>query len=752
MKKSSSLSVILILSLLAPAFAQDTTAPLPAPSPVTQPQQQQSPTGDDDEVVRITSNLVQVDVVVTDSKGKQVTDLSAEDFELLEDKRPQKITNFSYVSTDPAAAAQRAAPQDKNAPPAPPVRLRPEQVRRTIALVVDDLGLSFESAHFVRRALRKFVTEQMQPSDLVAIIRTGSGMGALQQFTSDKRQLNAAIERVRWNPQGRAGISAFAPIKSGADNAGEDTRAKSAGELSEDADQFREELFTIGTLGALNYIIRGLKDLPGRKSVLLITDGFEAFTSINSNSSGKTDNSRQGTGRSDRVIDSLRRLTDLANRASVVIYTLDPRGIPTLGLSAEDDLSDRSPAQIEEALANRRNDFFKSHSGPDYLARQTGGFSIRNTNDLSGGVRRVLDDQKGFYLIGYRPEESTFDPKTGSRRFYTLSIKVKREGLRVRTRNGFYGVANEEARAVPHTRVDQLIAALTSPFNANGIELRLTSLFGNDPKLGSFVRSLLHIDGHALTFTKEADDWHKAVLDVLIITFGDNGTIVDRISKTYTLRLRGAVYERAVQNGFTYTVNLPVKKAGAYQLRAALRDSTSERVGSASQFIEIPNIGKNRLALSGLVLSGSDPSATAVATANDAAAASPDLTVLQGLGDAPDSTDPQANPVVRRFKRGMVLQYDYLIFNARLDKAAPRPQLQAQLRIFRDGEPIFTGTPRPLDTTNQTDLKRLISGGALRLGADMTPGEYVLQVIVTDLLAKDKNSIATQWIDFDIVK
>jgi hypothetical protein len=81
-----------------------------------------------------------------------------------------------------------------------------------------------------------------------------------------------------------------------------------------------------------------------------------------------------------------------------------------------------------------------------------------------------------------------------------------------------------------------------------------------------------------------------------------------------------------------------------------------------------------------------------------------------------------------------------------------RPQLQAQLRIFRDGVPVFTGAPRPLDTTNQTDLKRLISGGALRLATDMTPGEYVLQVIVTDLFAKDKNSIATQWIDFDIVK
>ena len=87
------------------------------------------------------------------------------------------------------------------------MRLRPEQVRRTIALVVDDLQLSFESTAYVRRMLKKFVDEQMQPGDLVAIIRTGSGIGALQQFTSDKQQLYAAIERVRWNMRGGAGIN-----------------------------------------------------------------------------------------------------------------------------------------------------------------------------------------------------------------------------------------------------------------------------------------------------------------------------------------------------------------------------------------------------------------------------------------------------------------------------------------------------------------------------------------------------------------
>lgn len=766
MKIRSSLSIILILSILAPVAGQS-PAPQPAPSTTRSEQPQQQATAEDDEVVRITSNLVQVDAVITDQKGKLVTDLAREDFEIYEDGRPQKITNFSYVSneTTPAQPVVSTSPKDKNAPPAPPpLRLRPEQVRRTIALVVDDLGLSFESSHFVRRALKKFVDDQMQPTDLVAIIRTGGGMGALQQFTSDKRQLYAAIERVRWNPQGRAGISAFAPIGRELDDPVEDNGSEPAGrsarDLSGEADQFREELFTVGTLGALNHIIRGLKELPGRKSVLLITDGFNIFPTAHSNTSSRAEGSAPGGN--DRVLEALRRLTDLANRASVVIYTMDPRGLPNLGFSAEDNLSNLRPDQIQSALSNRSNEYISSQDGPNLLARETGGFSIRNTNDLSAGVRQVLDDQKGYYLIGYRPEESTFDPKTGSRRFHDIKVKVKREGLRVRSRNGFYGVVTEEARAaVPRTRVAQLTAALTSPFNSNGIGLRLTSLFGNDPQTGSFIRSLLHIDGRDLTFTKEADGWSKAVLDVLVITFGDNGTIVDQITNTYTVRVRGKTYERALSTGFTYTINLPVKKAGAYQLRAALRDSTSERVGAASQFIEVPDMSRNRLTLSGIVVSGHDPAAAngsspqnnAAAAVNTNASSASSPSASQGTEDSMERTeDPQATPAVRRFQRGMALQYDYAIFNAKADKTSGRPQLQTQVRLFRDGQPVFTGNPKPLDTSNQKDPKRLVAGGALRLGTDMTPGEYVLQVIVTDTLAKDQDRAATQWIDFDIVK
>ena len=156
----------------------------------------------DSAVVKITTSLIQIDVSVTDRRGRIITDLKPEEIEIYENGEKQRISGFSFVSN---ARKRLEAEKDKSKPaiPEPPLVLRPDQVRRTVALVVDDLSLSFESAAYTRRALKKFVDDQMQDGDLVGIIRTGAGIGALQQFTSNKQQLYAAIERVKWNSAGR---------------------------------------------------------------------------------------------------------------------------------------------------------------------------------------------------------------------------------------------------------------------------------------------------------------------------------------------------------------------------------------------------------------------------------------------------------------------------------------------------------------------------------------------------------------------
>jgi len=720
MKTRLPLAILLITQLVAGGFAQQPT-PTPTPSRPTAQRPQQSEAED---VVRITTNLVQVDAVITDKDGKLVTDLKPEEVEIYEDGREQKITNFSFNLSESTPTGRDAKPKaaDKNAPPVPPTPLKPEEVRRTIAVVVDDLGLSFESTHYVRRALKKFVDEQMQPGDLVAIIRTSGGMGALQQFTTDKRQLYAAIERVKFYMSGRAGIGAFAPIEP--PTPGE--RGADVDEANEELNQFREDVFSVGTLGAVNYVVRGLRELPGRKSILLISDGFRIY-------------SGDDPTRNYRTVQRLQRLIDEAGRASVVIYTMNATGLQTLGLTAADDMSGRDMQQMQDALNSRRNAAFETQEGLELLARQTGGIAIKNSNDLSGGIRRVLEDQKGYYLIGYRPDQSTFNLRTGRRQFHRLSLKIKRPGkFSVRMRKGFFGVTDDE-RPKPQTLARQMLGALMSPFSATGVHLRLTSLFGNDAKAGSFMRSLLHIDANDLTFTKEADGFYKSMIDVVAITFGDNGIPIDQLGKTYQMRLSESEHTRILREGLVYYVTVPIKKPGAYQLRMSLRDSASERIGSASQFIEAPDIKKKRLVLSGLIVHGQSPAQARGALASAA-----------GEGREEGSSD--ASAAVRQLKSRAVLEYAFFIFNAKLDKTTTRPQVTTQVKLFRDGKEVFSGKQIPLDTNGQIDLQRLRASGALRLGSNIDPGDYVLQVIVTDALADQKHSLATQWMDFQIVK
>lgn len=688
-----------------------------------------------DDVVKISTNLIQLDVTVTDSKGRVVKDLKPEDFEVFENGEKQEITNFSFVSSIREIVPKSTDPADKTAIPVPPTAVRSDQVRRTIALVVDDLSLSFQSAYFVRRALRKFVDEQIQDGDLVAIIRTGAGIGALQQFTTDKRQLYAAIERVKWNPLGGGKIGAFAPINDSNELTNDDVSEEDqqAQENFENAfDDFRNSLFATGTLGALRYIVSGMGELPGRKSVILFSDGFRLLE--------RDESGNSGTG---RVMDFMSQLIETANRNSVVFYTIDGRGLQTAGLTAEDNVN-ATNERIQQVLSSRSAELFETQQGLSYLAAETGGFSVQNNNDLNRGIQRVLDDQS-YYLIAYQPDSDTFDPKT--RKFNKIEIRVRQKGLDVRYRSGFFNFVDRPVRpefAVKPDPVEQIERALVSPFAVNDISLRLNALFGDSKPLGTFIRPLLHVNAGDLKFEPQPDGTKKAAFAVLAMLFGDNGMVIDQVSRTYTMIVKDDVFESIQKYGFVYHFSIPVKKPGAYQMRVAIRDSTNGKVGSASQFIEIPNLKKERLTLSGIVLENLSEAQWAKLFSASADKAT------GGTANVP-RTDPMTDTSVRRFRKGSILRYGFEVYNAR-GGGSTKPDLMMQVRIINEGKVIMTGQKTPIDVTGQTDLDRIKASGALNLTNGLKPGDYILQIIVTDNLAKEKRKISTQFIQFEVAE
>ena len=732
------LACLLGLSLGTPALPQQPRPQDRRPTPrktSQQPAQQ-----DDDDVVRITTNLVQLDAVVLDKDGRHVTDLRPEDFEILQDGRSQPITNFSYIDTTthaaPSNTAARAdAPRGKDAkrtskwiaPPVAPNVLPRGEARRVIVLAFDDLGLSFETLALARRAGRKFIEEELQPGDLMAVVRTGTGAGALQQLTTDKRQLLAAVDALRWNSRGRGGISPI--VSNQVDEATAVDQARSGG--------FRGKTASRNTLSGLEHFVEGLGELPGRKSIVLITDGFSV--------GDREEQVRTG--------EEMSRLVDLANRLSVTFYGIDARGLQTLGIeAAEPGLTIGSPLLLgtvgtlgavlsgnDPRIGPRRSAFFHSQDGLVRLTRDTGGFALLNRNDILRSLKHVMDDHAGYYLLGYRPDEKTFDVKNGMLSFRSLKINVRRPGLQVRSRSGFYGAPDGE-RTDPgaRTREEQLVDAVSSPFTSGGVGLRLTALFGNEASEGSFIRALLHIDTRDLTFKPEADGWQRADIDVLAVLFYADGTIAGQQNRTHTLRARGDSFDRVLKTGIIYPMKVPVRGAGAFQIRFAVRDAATERIGSANEFVEVPDIQKDkRLAVSSLVAAGYDPLSAGTQGAPPTAEAS--------------ELNPELSPAIRRFRSGIRMDFGYVIYNARIDKATRRPSLTTQVRLFRDGKQVFASEPEAFDPAAQVDLKRLTARGRLRLGGDLTPGEYQLQIIVTDALAPEREQTVTQWTDFEII-
>ncbi len=662
-------------------------------------------------IIRVTVNLVQVDAVVTDAKGRQVTDLKADAFEITEDGRAQKITNFSYIRLAPPAppAAPAPLPPGAVAPPPAPAATKREEVRRTIVLVVDDLGLSFESMGEVRHDLKHFVDQQLQPGDLVAIVRTSGGMGALDQFTTDRRLLLAAVERLRWYPGGRSGLSAMEPVNP---RAGSGLEAR-----SQDA-QFRRLTYSLGTLGAVSYLLNGMRDMPGRKSLILISDGLRLRSILGPGETMAPRYARPSVWEPDvRIAEALRRLADQANRAAVVLYSIDARGVQPLTPTASDRLT-LADIRNEGRGDSRLTSMLLDQEGLAVLSHETGGFLVHDTNRIDFGLGQVLKDLEGYYLIGYKPDAARFQPRNGKQPdFHAVKVQVKIPKLRVRSRSGYYGYEDS-----PKRTDDEFAAALFSPFTSSGVRLRLTPVFAEAADSRATITLMLHIDARDLTFSSDQGD-RQATADLLAFTVDERGQPIDKASYKAIIRLKPARYEYALGAGLVYTSSIAVVRPGPYQVRVAVRDTATGKIGTASQFVEVPDLKKRRLALSGLVLD-SPP-------------------------NQPQDREAPGGPSFRVFRRSGAFDFTCQIFNARLDPGTNKPALDTEVRVFRGQQQVLATEPKRLDVA-ATGSARTTAKGNVPLEA-FEPGSYALQFIVRDTFAKEHEGVATQWIDFDVV-
>ena len=652
----------------------------------------------------VAAELVQLDVVVTGRDGQCVDGLTAADFEIIEDGKRQPVSHFAEEARPGfragVAAPSAPAPSPDTGAAAPPPAAR----GRHFVLAVDDLHTAAGNLAAAKAAMSRFVDEQVSPEDFVALVTTSGSVGVYQDFTRDPRALHRAIDRVtsRYVPVEPGGAPYLSEYQAELIDRGDVEALRVAiqevlqtedylgdvGAREKAYTQARRMVFEImdrsgRALAQIEGVVRGLAPVPGRKVVVLVSDGFLV-----------------GLGASESRAFDVRRITDAATKAGVVLYALDSRGLvaDVPGGSA----SFQGPGVLNApggraSLQARGNEAQKQSLNA--LAEDTGGFLVQNSNDLAAGFGRILRDNEVYYLLAYEPANTARDGK-----FRKIEVRVPgRRDLKVRTRAGYFAPDDRKAQAAeesPEARREREIGqALGALFPLDGVPVRMSADFIDLPPAGSqaVVRARLDVSGVPFVPTGER---YEADLEIAVAVYDETGDLVGSVAGDRgQLSLTEESYRRALADGLTVQRTVPLPP-GRYQVRLAAREASRSLLGSAHAWVEIPDVASRPLTLSSVFL----------------------------LGDAGEgATELEDEQVDRRFGRGQGLHYVVHVYEPPTGQA----DVVLQAQVWRAKELVGV-TPEHLLPRGPEGRK-----WSERLSlASLAPGAYELVVIATDRATK----------------
>jgi VWFA-related protein len=722
--------LLVVCSLCITAYAQD---------------QQPDQVGD---VIRINTNLVQTDVTVVDKQGRFVEGLKAEQFELRVDGKPQPISSLDRVTAGTAKEARLARRGATNLPEVEAGR--PSYRGRTIIFFIDDLHLSLQSLDRTRQMLVHFLDKEMGNHDRVAIASASGQIGFLQQFTDNKAVLRAALARLNYHPYNISGYGGGSSrmseymaltIDSKADEKVTNFYIEECMKQAQPAKDARSYAvmrhscevqvkgsaraillqaaqITANTYDSLETLIRSSQRLPGRKLAFFVSDGFLLETGQ----------------RGPALLQKLQKITDAALRVGVVIYTIDAKGLVSGALDATNSVPVDANGRLESALLR---EVAASQDALMALADETGGRALRNRNVFDNWVSAALEETSNYYRLAWRPEtEEQRDEK-----FRKVEVSIAgRPDLTVRLPRGFLngskalaaviktsGSANEkvEANRTASGPDVELRDALTDFYTRDTLPTLLSVSYLNTPNNGTVLTASTEVANSAISFGP--DGQQPAAIDLAGVVLNDKGKIVSSFRNHLTVNplATDPEHHQPGTGGIIYNYKAAQLSPGIYQVRVAARDAASGRVGSAVEWIEIPDLSNNHLTLSSLLIG-----AQVMETSKSAE------TSAQSVPRVQFSVD-------RRFARSSHLGFWIFIYNA-ARKAGGAPSLTAQVQVFREGQVVVNTQPRQLKTETMADLARIPYGGDFALNS-LVQGSYELRVTITDQLT---NTTASQTVSF----
>ena len=683
---------------------------------------------------------VLVDVVVTDKSNRIIHGLKPEDFAIYEDDVPQKIENFRVFQPEVRLAADKKpadVPQILSAPGSTQIQVVKPNL---IVILLDYATTDFENQKLVEEASTKYIRENLKPNDLVAIFALSSSFRFLADFTNDRDTLLEALHlrdvggrSMAQNSGGGPGLSstqaevlAEAGSSSPSVGGGSAEAARAAGQAAQaggsemaqlmSAERIQNAFYRMGSylaerearsvLRAIAAIARGVEPIEGRKTLILFSQGFVVG------------------GRMERDLD---KTVAIANRANLAVYGIDSQGLLPPPVSSE-YLPPGQLSSISSATGARRKYATGGESlfdrarqvGSDlrdtalrYISGATGGFAIRNTNDLHIGMKRIDDDIRSYYLLTYLPANQAFDGK-----FRTIRVEVKREGATVRARNGYQAVP-PGLEAVSTEQFQMLRAAedRQAPLEVPTF-MRLDSFQTEKPEQRLLVT--LEVPTSAIQFQVEtetnpgqaATSKHVGRLDVLGLIRDGVGHVVERFGTPINLHLLPAEFEVLSKGSISFSNSFDVLP-GAYTVEVVVKDVKTGKIGLAENSIQVPGRSM-QLALSTVVL-GKDVEKSATA---DELLASGGTRVL---------------PVARRvFNNGDKLVFFFDVYNFQMS-ASKNPKLAVQIALQRYGAKGRVTLPEYV-------ISQATSPGSLSVARyvelkGLPAGTYLLTANVSDRIA-----------------
>ena len=690
----------------------------------------QQPQNQDPDVVRVTTALVQTDVMVFDKQGKFIDDLKREQFVLKVDGKPREISFFEMVKAgSPNEEAQLAAARGTASSAGTPA---PLDRGRSVFFFLDDLHLSEESMHHTRKMLAQFVEREMGQNDQVALISASGQIGFLQQLTDSKVVLLKAIERLRARPHKARDIqnppmSEYQALR--IDVGDRDVRDVfveqvmreipliSRGQAELDVQARASTILrmaaagTTNVLASLQWMMDKFRAAAGRKVVFFLSDGFFLDT-----------RNSDTTPRMNNVIAA-------AAKSAFVIYAVDARGLATGQPDASQPVMVDLTGRISRGTAGELGD---SQNVMNALANDTGGKAFFNNNNLSVSVAKGLDDASVYYLLAWRPEPN--EEKNPKQRRLELSINGRAD-LVVRSR-GSVGdpppVVSKKPGPTPspNSRGEEVHSVLQALVPRPDFPVEMTLNHINTVQKGDVLVSSIRFAPTRLHFQKKPEGTSGTIL-LSGIVLSDEGKVLDSFNKRLTVRPKSDDdAEQPVDIAYTHYSAL---KPGLYQVRVAAADEHGGPTGSVWDWREISEFSANKLTLSSLLVGERKP-----ATTTNTGGSS---------GEAPDPVLAQVNlNISRRFASSSYLRFMTIIYNAATGPAAgngaspaAKPDLAVQIQVFRDNEPVLTDPLHTINTDSATDLTRIPYAAELKLEG-LAAGKYVLQLTVIDRIAKTSSS------------